>query len=84
MTTFIFVMKPDTSSAEAFKMLSELEAHFPDDDFILGDARFTNFGHSILATIEGDGMTAPAPDHVAEVGAFFQMKLREFQGWKPS
>lgn len=84
MTTFIFVMKPDTSSAEAFRMLSELEEQFPDDDFILGDARFGNFESNILATVEGDGAMPPAPGHVAKVAAFFRRKLREFEGWKPS
>lgn len=84
MTTFIFMMKPDTNNALAFKMLSELEDQFPDDDFILGDARFTNFEHSIPATVECGDMVGPTPVHVAEVAAFFQMKLRELEGWKPS
>jgi hypothetical protein len=83
-TTFVFVLKPGATSAQVFRMLTELEDEFPQHDFIAGDGRFREPDQAILATIDSASEKSVDPNDVGEVSALFQMKLREIEGWKPS
>ncbi len=84
MTTFVFVLKPGANSAQIFRMLTELEDQFPQHDFVAGDTRFGETEQAILATIESADDKPVNPHDIAEVSAFFRLKLGEIDGWKPS
>lgn len=40
MTTFIFVMSPEATTAQQTRTMSELEERFPQHDFLLADDHF--------------------------------------------
>lgn len=65
-------------------MLTDLEDQFPQHDFVAGDARFPEYEENVLATLEPGASGPPDPVAIAEVSAFFRLKLQEINGWKPS
>lgn len=67
MTTFIFLMSPDATSAQQTRMMSELEDRFPQHDFLMGDLHFVEYERMILALSDGTGGADPDPAEVSEV-----------------
>lgn len=80
----MFLLKKNASKAQIFRVLTDLEDQFPQHDFVAGDARFPEYEENVLATLElGNSKTADPVD-IAEVSAFFRLKVAEIDGWKPS
>ncbi len=84
MTTFIFIMSPEATSAQQTRMMSELEERFPQHDFLLGDVRFAGYERNILALLDDTGATPPNPKDVTEVIDFFRAAVDWIEDWKPS
>lgn len=84
MTTFIFVMGPEATSAQQTRMMSELEDRFPQHDFLLGDAQFAEYERNVLALLDDTSSKPPAPEEVTEVSYFFRALLPQIEEWKPS
>jgi hypothetical protein len=83
-TTFIFLMSPDTTGAQQTRMMSELEDRFPQHDFLLCDEHFTEYERNIWAILDSPSDQPPNPEDVADVVAFFRMVLARIENWKPS
>jgi len=75
MTTFIFLMSPEATSAQQTRMMSELEDRFPQHDFLIGDGQFVEYERNILALLDNTGGAPPNPEDVTEVVEFFRASL---------
>lgn len=91
MTTFLFMLTPESESALAERVTSELEAQFPEHEFVAGGADYPEFENSILAVhgTAGSGETPSVippvdPGDVQRVKETFATILKESQTWKPS
>jgi len=84
MTTFIFLMSPEATSAQQTRMMSELEDRFPQHNFLMGDGHFVEYERNILALLDDTGGAPPNPKDVTEVVEFFRASLDRIEKWKPS
>lgn len=84
MTTFIFLMDPETSSAQQSRMMFEPEDRLPQHDFLMDDGHFLEYEKSILALLDHTGAAPPKPEDVTEVVEFFRAALARIERWKPS
>jgi hypothetical protein len=94
MAEFVFALTPDSPDSLGAKIMTELNAMFPDHAFMYAksgnfdEADFSNAIIPIEGTIQEDGNTrkvpAADPKVVAEVKLAFKEMLTEMKGWKPS
>ncbi len=88
MTTFMFVLTPEAGDAVAERAMIELEAAFPEHEFLLGDFDLIPFENSITA-IRGSGdepgsVTLPVAKDIEQVKSVFRGILDDLREWKPS
>jgi hypothetical protein len=91
MTTFLFMLTPDSESALVERVSIALEAQFPAHEFAAGGADYPEFENSILAVhgTAGSGETPgvvhpPEPKEVQRVKEAFASILNESKNWKTS
>lgn len=91
MTTYLFMLTPETERVLVQRVLGELEAQFPEHEFVVGGADIPEFENSILAihgtagSIEEPGtLIAPDETEVQAVKEAFAAILGSAQDWKPS
>ncbi|MDR6659748.1 hypothetical protein J2W51_002318 [Tardiphaga robiniae] len=91
MTTFIFTLTPDASSAAFERVIAELEAAFPQHEFLAGDPDVGGFENTILALHGSAGsgdfpgeVILPNLTQVSEVKMAFGQIIEDLKGWKPS
>lgn len=91
MTTFIFTLTPDASSAAVERVIAELEAAFPEHEFLAGAPDVGGFENTILA-LHGSAGSGDLPGEiilpnlaqVSEVKIAFRQIIEDLKGWKPS
>ncbi|MGM4886028.1 hypothetical protein AB8A20_11760 [Tardiphaga sp. 604_B6_N1_1] len=91
MTTFIFTLTPDASSAAVERAIAELDAAFPQHEFLAGDPDTGGFENTILALHSSAGsgdlpgeIVLPNLAQVSEVKMAFRKIVEDLKGWKPS
>jgi hypothetical protein len=91
MTTFIFTLTPDASSSAFERVIAELDAAFPQHEFLAGDPDVGDFENTILAMHGSAGsgdlpgeIILPNMAQVSEVKMAFRQILEDLKGWKPS
>lgn len=91
MTTYLFMLTPETERALVDRVLGELEQRFPEHEFVAGGADIPEFENSILAIhgAAGSGdepgvIRAPDQTEVEEVKEAFAAILSTSRNWKPS
>jgi hypothetical protein len=91
MTMFIFTLTPDASSAAVERVIAELDAAFPQHEFLAGDPDVGGFENTILA-LHGSAGSGDLPGEiilpnlaeVSEVKMAFRQINEGLKGWKPS
>lgn len=91
MTSFLFMLMPETERVLYERVLHELEQEFPEHEFIAGGADIPEFENSILA-IHGTAGSGDEPGivkhpdeaEVQRVKDAFAAILKGAQDWKPS
>lgn len=91
MTTYLFMLTPETEESLVDRVLSELEQQFPEHEFVAGGADIPEFENSILAIhgTAGSGevpgvVQAPDNAEVEDVKEAFAAILEAAKNWKPS
>ena len=91
MTTFLFMLTPETERVLVERVTQELDDQFPEHEFIAGGADIPEFENTILAIhgTAGSGeepgiMQAPDEAEVQRVKEAFAVVLEGMQDWKPS
>lgn len=91
MTTYLFMLTPETEQALVDRVIHELEQQFPEHEFLGGGADIPEFENSILAVhgTAGSGEdpgTARVPNQVEvqTVKEAFAAILEDARNWKPS
>ncbi|WP_441277759.1 hypothetical protein AB7783_12155 [Tardiphaga sp. 172_B4_N1_3] len=91
MTTFIFTLTPDASSAAVERVIAELDAAFPEHEFLAGDPDVGGFENTMLALHSSAGsgdlpgeIILPDLAQVSEVKIAFRQIIEDLKGWKPS
>jgi hypothetical protein len=91
MTTFIFTLTPDATSAAFERVIAELEAAFPQHEFLAGDPDVGGFENTILALHGSAGsgglpgeIMLPKLAEVSEVKMAFRQIIEDLKDWKPS
>ncbi|SNS35382.1 hypothetical protein SAMN05216374_0946 [Tardiphaga sp. OK246] len=91
MGTFIFTLTPDASASAVERVIAELDAAFPQHEFLAGDADIGGFDNSILAVYGSAGSgdlpgetILPNMAQVSEVKMVFRQIIEDLKGWKPS
>jgi hypothetical protein len=91
MTTYLFMLTPETERVLVERVTHELAEQFPDHEFIAGGADIPEFENSILAIhgTAGSGdepgiVRAPDAAEVQRVKEAFSSILEGAQDWKPS
>lgn len=91
MTTYLFILTPETERVLVERVLGELETQFPEHEFVAGGADIPEFENSILAIhgIAGTGdepgiIRTPDESEVQAVKEAFAVILEGAQDWKPS
>lgn len=91
MTTFLFMLTPETERVLVERVTHELAEQFPEHEFVAGGADIPEFENSILplhgsaGDVENPG-TVERPDEtdVQRVKEAFAVILEGAQDWKPS
>lgn len=91
MTTFIFMLTPETERLLAERVLDALSNQFPEHEFEAGVADIGEFENTILplhgtaGEVENPGrVIVPSATEVRDVRQAFQQILAEVKDWKPS
>lgn len=91
MTTYLFMLTPETERVLVERVTQELAEKFPQHDFLVGGADIPDFENSILAVqvTAGSGevpgiVRAPDAVEVQRVKEAFADILEGAQDWKPS
>jgi hypothetical protein len=91
MTTFLFMLTPETERVLVERITHELAEQFPEHEFVAGGADIPEFENSILAIhgTAGSGDEAgivvrPDEAEVQRVKEAFAAILEGAQDWKPS
>lgn len=91
MTTFLFMLTPETERVLVERVTHELAEQFPEHEFVAGGADIPEFENSILALhgtagdLETPGtVVQPDPAEVQRVKDAFAAILEGAQDWKPS
>ncbi|MGM5025160.1 hypothetical protein [Tardiphaga sp. 862_B3_N4_1] len=91
MTTFIFTLTPAASSAAVERVIAELDAAFPQHEFLAGNPDSSGFENTILALHGSAGsgdlpgeIVLPNLAQVSEVKMAFDQIIEGLKGWKPS
>jgi hypothetical protein len=91
MTTYIFMLSPETANTLNGPVLSALKAEFPEHAFQVGRTDHTEFHNSIIPLIGTASTDADKPGHIVEpdkievamVRNAFANLLKELRDWKP-
>lgn len=92
MTTYIFMLAPETETRLKARILHALNAEFPEHDFEAGPADYPEFNDSILPIIGTAGTDPDKPGRIVEPdkievalvrNAFAEM-IEKLRDWKPS
>lgn len=91
MTTYLFMLTPETERILVQRVLGELEKQFPEHEFVAGGADIPEFENSILPLrgMAGDfeepgSVVIPDETEVQHVSDAFAAILEGAQDWKPS
>ncbi len=91
MTTFLFMLTPETERLLVERVAHELADQFPEHEFVAGGADIPEFENSILAIHAAAGdpenqgaAQAPSEAEVQRVKDAFAAILEGAQDWKPS
>lgn len=89
MTTYLFMLTPETEEALVDRILSELEQRFPEHAFVAGGADIPEFENSILpihrsASDEGGAEMIIDETDVQIVKEAFAAIIEAAKNWKPS
>lgn len=91
MTTFLFMLTPETERVLVERVTHELAEQFPEHEFVAGGADIPEFENSILAihgppqSSENPGLVgAPDRAELQRVKEAFAAILEGAQDWKPS
>jgi hypothetical protein len=90
-TTFIFTLTPDATSAAFERVIADLEAAFPQHDFLAGTPDVGGFENTILALHRSAGsgdlpgeIILPNLAQVSELKMAFRQIIEDLKRWKPS
>ena len=91
MTTFVCLLSPDAGASFAERVVSGLDAAFPQHQFLAAEAEAAGFENTFIAVHGNAGsgdepgtITLPFKVDVGNVNEAFQSILRDLKGWKQS